>query len=240
MSIIYYSQPKNDFSDLYLKVRRKENRLLSEEEIRRLPDFEKKEAHNDEWQLRKKSATRFTDYLRHKNRPLKILDVGCGNGWFSHLMSNINNTEVIGLDINTTELEQADSTFQKENLTFVYANIFEKTELHQHKFDIIVFNSCLQYFDNLTKLFQVADYLLTQNGEIHSIDTPFYNNNSIVSAKKRSQIYYESLGFPEMAKNYFHHRFDDLGKHKIMYKQSLFSKYFKKDSPFCWILIQSH
>lgn len=239
MSIIYYSQSKNDFSDLYLKVRRKENRLYSDQEIKRLPDFEKKDVHYDEWQLRKKSAVRFTNYLRQKNRPLKILDVGCGNGWFSHLMSTINNTEVIGLDINVTELEQADCAFKKENLSFVYADIFEKTELHQHKFDIIVFNSCLQYFDNLIELFQTADDLLAENGEIHSIDTPLYNNNNMESAKKRSHIYYDSLGFPEMTKNYFHHRFDDLGKYKIMYKPSPLSKYFKKDSPFCWILIQT-
>lgn len=239
MSVIYYSQPKNDFSDLYIKVREKENRLYSEQEIKKLPNLEKNHPHYEEWRLRVKSTDRFITYLKGKNKPLKILEVGCGNGWFSHLMSTLGKTEVTGLEINTMELEQATNAFQKENLKFIYADLFENTELNTHEFDIIVFNSCLQYFENLTPLFQIVTDLLSANGEIHIIDTPFYKNNTIENARQRTQTYYEKLGFPEMAKNYFHHRFDDLGKYKIMHKPStLFFKYFKKDSPFCWVLIQ--
>ena len=239
MSVIYYSQPKNDFSDLYIKVRKKENRLYSEEQIKNLPDLEKNHIHYEEWRLRKKSTARFINYIKTKNTALKILDIGCGNGWFSHLMSTVEKTEVIGLDVNSVELKQADNSFQKTNLSFVYADLFEKTGIHEQKFDVIVFNSCLQYFENLTQLFIIVNSLLVPNGEIHIIDTPFYKNNTIENAKQRTQFYYKNLGFPEMAKNYFHHRFDDLGKHEIMHKPFLsFLNYFKKDSPFYWILIK--
>ncbi len=155
-------------------------------------------------------------------------------------MSTIKKTKVMGLDVNFVELKQADDSFQKKNLSFVYADLFEKTELQEQKFDIIVFNSCLQYFENLMPLFQIVSDLLLPNGEIHILDTPFYNNNTIENARQRTQTYYENLGFPEMAKNYFHHRFDDLGKYKIRHKPLVsFLKYFKKDSPFYWILIQN-
>lgn len=241
MSVIYYNQPNNDFSDLYIKVRKKESRFYSEEEIKKLPDLESNHIHYLEWKLRKKSATRFVDYLKNKNKPLKILDIGCGNGWFSNLMSAVKKTEVIGLDVNSTELKQAGNAFHKENLTFVYARLFEKTELNTQKFDVIVFNSCLQYFENLTPLFQIVADLLSPNGEIHIMDTPFYKNNTIENARQRTQTYYENLGFPEMTENYFHHRLDDLGKYKIMFNPSTsLSRYFRKDSPFCWILIQNH
>jgi ubiquinone/menaquinone biosynthesis C-methylase UbiE len=241
MSVIYYSQPKNGFSDLYIKVRKKENRFYSEEEIKNLPDLEKNHPHYEEWKLRQKSTARFVNYAKGKNKALKILEIGCGNGWFSHLMSTVEKTKVVGLDVNIPELEQAANAFQKDNLAFVYADLFEKTELNAQKFDIVVFNSCLQYFENLKPLFQIVSDLLMPNGEIHIIDTPFYKNNTIEDARKRTQTYYKNIGFPEMSKKYFHHRFEDLEKYKVMHKPfDSFLKYFKKDSPFCWILIQNH
>ena len=62
MSILYYSQPKNDFSDLYIKVRKKENRLYSENEIKKLPCVEPNNPHYKKWQIREKSTTRFVNY----------------------------------------------------------------------------------------------------------------------------------------------------------------------------------
>lgn len=236
MSVIYYSKPKNEFSDIYITVRKKETRFFSQEQIKNLPDLNKTHIHYSEWKLRKKSALRFVEYLKNKNKPLKILDVGCGNGWFSHLMSTIEKVKVVGIDVNTIELEQATKAFSKENLIFAYANLFELTELNNQKFDIIVFNSCLQYFKDLDELFQIIQDLLTVNGEIHITDSPFYKNSEIESAKQRTQKYYENMGFAQMTENYFHHRFNDLGKFKILYKPlTSLLKYLRKDSPFYWI-----
>jgi SAM-dependent methyltransferase len=240
MSIHYYSQPKNDFSDLYIKVRKEENRFYSEEQIINLPKLEKKHPLYHEWKLRSKSTARFVNYINSKNKALKILEIGCGNGWFSNVMGSLEKTEVVGLDINIPELEQAVQLFQKDNLTFVYADLFEKTQLNTQKFDLVVFNSCLQYFENLKPLFEIIADLLTPNGEIHIIDTPFYTTDRIENARQRTQDYYKNIGFPEMSKKYFHHCFEDLEAYKIMHQPpNSFFKYFKKDSPFCWILINN-
>lgn len=240
MSIVYYSQPNNDFSDLYIKVRKKEARFYSEEDIKKLPDLKSDHNHYLEWQSRKKSAIRFVEYLKSKNRPLKIVDVGCGNGWFSNLMSTVEKTEVIGLDVNLTELKQAANAFQKENLTFVYANLFEKTKLNTQKFDIIVFNSSIQYFENLVQLFQIVADLLSPNGEIHIMDSPFYENKELLKAKRRTDLYYKKLGFQEMAKHYFHHCYDDISGFKVLYKPKRFNliRLAKdRDSPFRWVMM---
>ncbi|HNP31655.1 MAG TPA: methyltransferase domain-containing protein [Flavobacterium sp.] len=239
MNVIYYSQPDNAFSDLYITVRKKENRFYSEEEIKNLPNIQKEDPNYAEWQLRKKSSNRFISYLKGKNKPLKIMEIGCGNGWFSHLMSTIEKTQVTGLDVTVPELEQAARIFEKENLNFVYADIFEETQLNEKRFDIIVFNSSIQYFKDLLELFKIVKELLSENGEIHIIDSPFYEGSEIEEAKKRTQNYYLNLGFPEMSKNYFHHRIDSLGKHKIMYNPFSFLNHFRKDSPFYWVLIKS-
>ena len=237
MSVVYYNQPNNDFSDLYIKVRKKEARFYSEEEIKKLPDLKSNHNHYLEWQSRKKSAIRFVEYLKNKNKLLKIVDVGCGNGWFSNLMSTVEKTEVIGLDVNLTELKQATNAFQKENLTFVYANLFEKTKLNAQKFDIIVFNSSIQYFENLAQLFQIATDLLSPNGEIHIIDSPFYKKKDILRATRRTLDYYTKLGYPEMTKNYYHHKLDDIKGFEVLYKPkcTLVKKLIGiKDSPFYW------
>lgn len=239
MKVIYYSEPNTAFSDLYITVRKKENRFYSEAEIEKLPNIRNDHPNYAEWQLRKKSSNRFINYLKRKNKPLRILEIGCGNGWFSHLMSTVEKTQVTGLDVTIVELEQAAKVFDKENLRFVYADLFEKTQLNEEKFDVIVFNSSLQYFENLNELLKIVSNLLSENGEIHSIDSPFYNYSEIEKAKERTQNYYENLGFPEMAKNYFHHGLQSLGKYKIVYNPFSFLNYFRKDSPFYWVLIKA-
>lgn len=197
MSIRYLSEPNGAFSDLYIRVREKENRILTDEQVAALPNVNKNHEHHAEWQLRKLSADRFVKYLEKKDCALKILDVGCGNGWFSHLMSTVSNTEVTGLDVNVPELEQASNIFKRPNLSFVYADLYENTALQNERFNVVVFNSCFQYFEDAQAILRMAKKMLSDSGEIHIIDTPFYKQEQIESARKRTRTYYENLGFPK-------------------------------------------
>ncbi|MBS1530405.1 MAG: hypothetical protein JSU01_08870, partial [Bacteroidetes bacterium] len=94
----------NDFEDLYLAVRRREKRIYSDEQLLNLPDIDPDHIHAAEWKIRKRSGARLVDYLRKKRRSLRILEVGCGNGWLSAKMAGIPGSYVIGLDINQTEI----------------------------------------------------------------------------------------------------------------------------------------
>lgn len=237
MSVVYLTAPNNDFEDLYLNVRNLEKRVFTDKQVAALPDLPKEHPLYHEWQLRGKSAQRFRRYLISQNRPLKILEIGCGNGWFSNLMSTVANTEITALDVNRTELEQANRIFSRPNLTIVYADIFENNRLQDETFDLIVLNSSLQYFENVATLFSRIFGMVGIGGEIHIIDTPFYNPDQVQSARTRTESYYTNLGFPEMAQCYFHQQWDNLPPHKICYKPSLFSKLLNNDSPFCWISI---
>jgi SAM-dependent methyltransferase len=237
MEITYYSPPNTAFTDLYIAARKKENRFYSHEEIAALPDLPKTHSQYREWQMRKKSADRFISYLKNRKTPLHILEIGCGNGWFSNLMATIPESTVTGTDINPTELAQAAAIFKKGNLSFACFDLFEKTALHEQKFDIIVFNSCFQYFENAVKTIAAAKELLTAEGEIHLIDTPLYREPELSQARRRTIEYYEKLGFPEMAAHYFHHRVTDLGGHDILYNPNKLVRLLTKDSPFPWIRI---
>ena len=235
----YLTPEKGSFSSLYLQVRKLEKRVLTDNQLRSLPKLAPGNSHFKEWQLRQKSTTRFIAYLEKKDKPLKILDLGCGNGWFTHKMAQIAEENVVlGLDINIPELEQAAKVFEKSNLQFGYGNIEELSSQFKNTFDLITINAAMQYFNNCTAILKLLKSFLTPSGEIHIIDSPFYEMSEISDAKERTLNYYSELGFPEMAKFYYHHNKKDVEEFEVLYspKKSFINKLSRrKESPFPWL-----
>jgi ubiquinone/menaquinone biosynthesis C-methylase UbiE len=237
------SNINQEFERIYLEVRDKEKRVYSDDELQNLPFTSESNSHRSEWNIRAKSFLRFRNFLQNKKQNLNILDLGCGNGWFSGQLSKSFNHNFYCVDINLTELKQGRRNFGSEKLNFIYADIFI-AELPKSLFDIIIMSAAVQYFRNLNQLISRLLSLLTNTGEIHLIDSPIYSEVEIVNAKKRTQKYYSSLGFPEMSNHYCHHTWKELSdfKFKIFYDPNIFSAKFKKlfgvhDSPFPWIII---
>ncbi|MCK7529492.1 MAG: hypothetical protein MZV64_74030 [Ignavibacteriales bacterium] len=85
--IYILSEINNEFEKIYLQVRDKENRIFSDDEVKNLPFASDSNPHKKEWDLRAKSFQRFKEYLKSKKQNLNILDLGCGNGWFSGQLS---------------------------------------------------------------------------------------------------------------------------------------------------------
>ncbi|GAA0729777.1 class I SAM-dependent methyltransferase [Aquimarina litoralis] len=231
--IVYITKEDSKFSNKYLAVREKENRILNDEEVKKLPDLQK-----HEWQYRKRSTERFLKYIKNKKRPLNVLDIGCGNGWFTNKIANVlEENYVIGIDINSIELAQAYRIFNKENLQFVYGDIFTIESIFDKKFDCITLNGCIQYFAQVDKLLNRICTFLKPYGEIHIIDSPFYTKEQIPEAKKRTDMYYLNLGVPEMAKHYYHHEENQLRNFNTLYsyKRNIIHKVLgRKESPFSW------
>jgi len=228
------------FEKLYLEIRKKEQRIYPDEQVALLPDISQSHIHYKEWQLRKISAGRLLGYLKKKNKPLKILEVGCGNGWLSAKLADIEKTTVVALDINHVELKQGASVFgNKTNLYFEYGDIRDEA-FAKREFDIIIFAASLQYFPSLARILRAAVGLLALKGEVHILDTPLYKDDEIERARQRTKNYYALAGFPEMGVFYYHHPFGGLKhfKHRIMYNPfSALNKLFRKISPFYWVCI---
>lgn len=107
------------FERKYIEIRDLENRLYTDEEILKLPDLPMEHPLYKEWQARKQLFNRLYKHLAGRRRSLDILEIGCGNGWCSHQMAEIPYANVIGLDINFTELQQAARVFSDNpNLSF--------------------------------------------------------------------------------------------------------------------------
>lgn len=234
---VFYLTPEDaSFSTHYLAVREKEQRILTDAEVRKLPYLDR-----DEWPYRIKSTERFEAYIATKKTPQTILTIGCGNGWFSHKIAQVSaEHEVIGLDVNREELEQAARVFKNQNLHFIYADIFKVSEFFHGKFDMITLNGAIQYFEDFQGLIKLLQSFLTENGEIHIIDSPFYKTEEIAAAKERTKAYYTTLGVPEMTAHYHHHNIEFVTNFKVLYayKKNILHKILgKKDSPFSWYVL---
>lgn len=238
--VFYFTEKKDGFSTNYLSVREKEERTLTDQEVKLLPNTLKSNKNYHEWQLRKKSTLRFIAYLKNKKSALNILDIGCGNGWFTNKIASLNHTIVDGIDINQEELEQAARVFKVENLRFIYADLFEAKSTFINCYDIITLNASIQYFEDIEKLIMVLKTFLKPQGEIHVLDSPFYKKSKIEAATQRTKEYYNSLDAPEMSQFYYHHSKDIFKDATVLYspKKSILERLFlPKDIPFYWIKI---
>ena len=118
-NIFIITPVNNDFEDLYKKVRKKEKRIYSDEEVVKLPFASGSNPHMNEWVLRAKTFLRFEEYLKTKNANLDILDLGCGNGWFSGNLAKHCHQKFFCVDINLTELKQGVRIFSSKRVNFL-------------------------------------------------------------------------------------------------------------------------
>jgi ubiquinone/menaquinone biosynthesis C-methylase UbiE len=172
---------------------------------------------------------------------LVILEVGCGNGWLSNQISKIPQTNVICLDINSIELVQACTVFTARNLNFILGDLRSLVLLNT-KFDIILFAASISYFSSLNETIQTALQYLTSRGEIHIIDTFFYDEKEVNDARQRSNKYFIDMGLMEMANHFYHHTLHNLQNFNytsLQKKRSLLQIFFKQKIVLPWICIKS-
>jgi len=230
-----------EFEELYIASREKESRIYTDAQVGQLPETDSNHIHNGEWGVRARSAHKLLNYLKKKARPLHILEVGCGNGWLSGKLAGIKDSLVRGIDINENELRQAIRVFgDKPNIQFEVADL--RLGCRTDKFDIIVFAASIQYFPDFHHT--IADSLarLHTDGEIHILDSHFYQKSEIQKAAERSRIYYQSIGFDKMAECYFHHAVDSLKdfRYNMLYDPlRIKNKIFHGKDPFPWICIKN-
>lgn len=244
--VFVHSKIQNDFPDRYLQLREQEGRILSDDEVKKLPHLRATHKHHKEWQLRAKSAKRMYDYIKGKNDPLNVLTIGCGNGCFANYLSTIDNVMVYGIDVNTYELEQAARLFNSNTCKFIEADIFELIDDYDFELPqphIIVLNASVQYFEDYSRVCNRLSELFRDGGEVHIMDSPLYGYREIKKARERSVNYFKQMGFPEMAEHYFHHNWAYLQEfnYSVLYNghTNIFSKIINRnDMPFPWIRIK--
>ena len=236
----YSTHIKTAFEDLYLNVRHKEGRFYTDEQVALLPNIELIHPYYHEWEMRKRSSDRLITYLEKKNRPLSILEIGCGNGWLSAKLAGLKDALVTGIDANLPEIEQARRVFANSSVRFIY-NSFNAESFGKYlKFDVIVFAASFQYFPSARAILQEAMQLLNPEGEVHIIDTHFYTAEDAKSSASRSKNYYSNMGVAEMSAHYFHHSLVGLEgfRYKILFNPGNWLNRLSKKDVFYWVMIK--
>lgn len=233
--------PSGTFEEQYLTIRRRENRLLNEEQILNLPQLAPDPSQAREWKIRLRSASLLRDHLHH-HLMKTILELGCGNGWLTNYLSR-SVESVIGLDINQTELEVAAKLFDMP--VFAYGDIESEQFDLPVTVDAIVIASAIQYFENPARLVSKLLNYLTPGGEIHIVDSPIYRDRQASrQGRVRSLSYFTSLHV-EFPTYYHHHSFEDFGRIPInvLYNPdgviSRVSRWIGNEiRPFPWLMIK--
>lgn len=224
------------FGQLYLAIREREKRVYTDMQVSRLPDIDRMQLHYQEWQVRKRSASRLVNYLQKKQRALNVLEAGCGNGWLAAKMAGIPQTSVTGMDINQVEIDQAKRVFRKNNLKFK-CGPFDAGALNGELFDVIIFAAALPYFPSIRDPLKLALAHLKPGGELHILDTPFYTTEEAGPARERCIAYYKHMGFPEMSRQYFHHTINELEEFncRVLFNPHILLNRLTKKERFYWI-----
>lgn len=240
---VYYLDPVvADFEQAYIAIREKEERVLSDEEVWMLPHLQPDHKRYREWQKRAFTTHKVLNYLSARKYE-SVLDLGCGNGWFTHLLAQTTKAQVIGVDKNELELQQAARLFTAPNCRFMYADIFSDNWPKAY-FDIVFLNACVQYFQDIDALLKQLFALLKTGGEIHFLDSPFYKQSEVEQAQKRTADYYEQNGVSAMTAYYHHHTWASLSPYntKVLYKPKTLLNQVKRKfniaiSPFPWLIV---
>ena len=231
------------FEEAYLALRKREGRVYSDEVLAHLPQVPAGHPLEREWAIRRTSLVRLMGHLRGLNRPLEILDLGCGNGWMSKHLAHLPEARVLGADLGAVELEQAARVFATaENLRFQRLDIFEDDP---GRFDVVVMGASVQYFSDLPHLVSRLRSLLNDGGQIHVFDSPFYSEQDVAGARARSEAYYTEHGFPELAAHYNHHAWAEmkgLGAELMYNPKTLFNWFWlrvlkRAETPFPWWML---
>jgi len=231
------------FESAYRSLRAAEGRLYSDEIVSKLPEFPEDHPLKREWTVRKKSALRLIEYLR-KRKAQTILEIGCGNGWLINQIWLQVDADSCGVDVNETELKQAVAVFGEwEKLSFVYGDI-ESDIFANMTVDTVILASALQYFREPGAILLKLKKLLTSDGEIHIIDSPVYQDETVAAARERSQKYFADAGQADMQPFYFHHSWKIFSPFEITIRynpESWWNKVFGTffgNSPFPWIILK--
>jgi SAM-dependent methyltransferase len=105
---------------------------------------------------------------------LKVIDLGCGYGWFCRWARKQGAMRVVGIDISEKMLARAQATTADECITFERANL-ERLDLPEARFDLAYSSLVLHYIDDAARFFQMVHWALVPRGRfVFSTEHPIY------------------------------------------------------------------
>jgi ubiquinone/menaquinone biosynthesis C-methylase UbiE len=108
-------------------------------------------------------------------RGRRVLDLGCGFGWFCRWARQQGAAHVHGIDISEKMLTRARATTQDEAITYTKADM-ENLDLPLASLDLVYSSLALHYVENLSRLLsQVRRALVFRGSLVFSVEHPIFS-----------------------------------------------------------------
>jgi SAM-dependent methyltransferase len=105
---------------------------------------------------------------------LRVLDLGCGFGWFCRWARERGAAQVVGLDLSDKMLAQARANTSDVSITYERADL-EKLDLPEARFDLVYSSLAVHYINGAGRLFETIYRALIPRGSfIFSTEHPIY------------------------------------------------------------------
>lgn len=101
-------------------------------------------------------------YCEYGGDVSSLLDLGCGSGVLRHWLGRLGKIEYVGVDLSKVAIETAKQEWTDGSTAFIAMDV--ATYVPVRKFDIIVFNEVLYYFDRPGEILRRFEGFLEQNG----------------------------------------------------------------------------
>ena len=167
------------FLQQYAAIRHAERRgANSPEWYRALPYRDLCDVNPAQWEIRARSYRYFERTLlpkieREAKRPLKILDLGAGNGWMSYRLS-LRGHHAVALDIFADPLDGLGAMRNYPLPISAVVAEFDCLPFAPLSFDIAIFNSSLHYSADYLRTINELRRCLQPAGRFFVIDSPVY------------------------------------------------------------------
>ena len=167
------------FLQQYAAIRHAERRGSNTPEwYTALPYRDLRNVNSAQWEIRARSYRYFERRLlpkieREVKRPLRILDLGAGNGWMSYRLS-LRGHHTVALDIFADPLDGLGAMQNYPVPIFAVVAEFDRLPFGPMSFDLAIFNSSLHYSADYCHTINELRRCLQPTGRFFVMDSPVY------------------------------------------------------------------
>jgi SAM-dependent methyltransferase len=193
---IYRFLPDTDpelarFHDQYRKVRASDGSLRkTADACRQLPDVDANDPRAGEWAVRKRSFAVLCGVLQrtpHRRGPLRIADLGAGNGWLSHRLARAGH-EPFTVDRCDDDADGLGACANYDTPFVCVQADFNALPFTDGAFDAVVLNGSLHYSPAPSDTLAEARRVLGAGGTLVVMDSPMFRRDDDGEAMVAGQL----------------------------------------------------
>lgn len=174
----------------------------SDKYYRALPFKDLSGHHKADWRIRARSFNVLVNKVLTRlqaplERPLKVLDLGAGNGWLSNRLA-AQGDRVFAVDLLINDLDGLGAWKNYEHTFTPMQAEFNHLPIADHFADAVIFNASFHYSENYAQTLKEALRVLSPKGSIVILDSPLYRRaeSGQQMVQEREAQFKQKYGFP--------------------------------------------